>query len=161
MIGPLARWLATGAGLGDRLPAPGTTVGSAAGVALFAALVLPLRLPPQAVGVLGSALLIPLAVWACGVEALRRGAADPGPVVLDEVAGQWLALAVLVVAHPRGVRPHDLAASFLLFRLFDIWKPWPIRLLERLPGGWGIVADDLGAGLAAALAHVAVLKLWP
>lgn len=160
MIQTVARLLATVGGLGDKLPAPGTTVGSLAGVALFAALVLLGHLPARPVAAAGLAALLPLAVWACGAEAVRRGVADPGPVVLDEVAGQWLALALLTLPQPRGLRPHDLAASFLLFRLFDILKPWPIRLLERLPGGWGIVADDLGAGLAAGLVQLLVLALW-
>ena len=80
--------------------------------------------------------------------------------MLDEVAGQWLALSLLALLQPRGLRPHHLVVSFLLFRLFDVWKPWPIRLLERLPGGWGIVADDLGAGLAAGLVQLLVLALW-
>lgn len=150
----LARALATVVCLGEVLPAPGTTVGSLTGVALFA---LARCLWPSGlvwVALAGLAALCPVAVWACGTEARRRGVADPGPVVADEVVGQWVALAILVVA--TGQRPGfpDLAASFLLFRLFDIVKPWPIRRLERLPGGWGIVADDLAAGLAAGLVHL-------
>jgi phosphatidylglycerophosphatase A len=64
-------------------------------------------------------------------------------VVVDEVAGQWIALI--------GVRAdweHALLA-LALFRLFDIWKPWPVRTLERLPGGGGIVLDDVAAGVLA------------
>ncbi|HPC82413.1 MAG TPA: phosphatidylglycerophosphatase A [Thermoanaerobaculaceae bacterium] len=156
----VARLLATCGGLGDRLPAPGTTVGSLVGAALFAAPVLLGRLPALPVAAGGAALLLPLSVWACGAEALRRGAVDPGPVVLDEVAGQWLALSLLAVAGPRPLRAPDVLVSLLLFRLFDVWKPWPIRLLERLPGGWGIVADDLGAGGLAGLVHLALLALW-
>jgi phosphatidylglycerophosphatase A len=79
---------------------------------------------------------------------------DPGPVVLDEVVGQWLALAVLVAWRPGVPGLGMLGLSFLLFRAFDVLKPWPISALERLPGGWGIVADDLAAGLAAALVQV-------
>ena len=152
-----ARLLATVGGLGDRFPAPGTTVGSLAAAALFAALVLLGRLPARPVAAAGLAALVPLAVWACGAEAARRGIPDPGPVVLDEVAGQWLALSLLAIAGSRALRPHHLVVSFLLFRFFDILKPWPIRRLERLPGGWGIVADDLGAGLAAGLVQLVVL----
>ena len=150
----VARWLATVCRLGELLPAPGTTVGSVAGVVLFALLTRLVPASPRVVSAIGLALLLPLAVWACGAEAVRRGVTDPGPVVLDEVAGQWLALAVLTIWHPGTPRPWMLGLSFLLFRGFDILKPWPICALERLPGGWGIVADDLAAGLAAALVQV-------
>jgi phosphatidylglycerophosphatase A len=83
---------------------------------------------------------------------------DPGPVVLDEVAGQWLALLVLVAAgHTPALA--EVLAAFLLFRAFDVLKPWPIRALESLPGGWGIVADDLAAGLAAGVIEAGALAL--
>jgi len=155
--GTLARALATVGGLGDRLPAPGTTVGSVAGAALFWAAC---ALWPGHVGtvaVVGLAVIVPLSVWACGAEAARRGEKDPNPTAADEVAGQWLALAVVVAArpHPPGLLAYCLA--FGLFRVLDVVKPWPIHLLERLPGGWGIVADDLAAGFAAGVATLALL----
>lgn len=155
MKSAFARALATVGGLGDLLPAPGTTVGSVTGVALFVLATWPLPGWERAVALVGLAAVCPVAVWACGEEARRRGVVDPGPVVADEVAGQWLALATLVVVTARRPGALDLVASFFLFRLFDIVKPWPIRRLERLPGGWGIVLDDLAAGLAAGLVHVA------
>ncbi|MFI5387586.1 MAG: phosphatidylglycerophosphatase A, partial [Fimbriimonadales bacterium] len=78
---------------------------------------------------------------ACGVK-------DPSPVVIDEVAGQLLASApTAMFLGPRRVTL--LVISFALFRLFDIWKPWPIRRLEKLPGGWGIMLDDVAAGILA------------
>ena len=86
------------------------------------------------------------------VRAAELGRNDPGRIVVDEVCGQLVAAAFLP--------PTWLAAglSFALFRVFDIIKPWPIRRLERLSGGWGIMADDIGAGLAAALlARLALL----
>ena len=86
------------------------------------------------------------AVWASGVTARATGIEDPGFVVIDEVLGQWIALA--------GARPFNwksCLAAFALFRLFDIWKPPPVRQLEALPGGLGIVADDVMAGAYAAL----------
>jgi phosphatidylglycerophosphatase A len=153
----VARALATVGGLGDRLPAPGTTVGSLFAVAVFLALrwVVPAALAPVALAALAA--FVPLAVWACGTEEARRGETDPAAVVLDEDAGQWLALTVLAVAIGRHPRPIEALAGFVLFRLFDVVKPWPIRTLERLPGGWGIVADDLAAGLAAGAVEIAGL----
>jgi phosphatidylglycerophosphatase A len=157
-VSRLARHLATVGRLGERLPAPGTTVGSLVGAVLFAgtaALAGKGLVPASVIGLL---VLCPLSVWACGAEATRRGETDPGPVVLDEVAGQWLALAVLVVARPGAPGAGTLIGSFFLFRFFDVLKPWPIRRLERLPGGWGIVADDLAAGLAAGLVQLLLVR---
>ncbi len=160
MTRAIARALATMGGLGDRLPAPGTTVGSLAGALLYwgAASALPHAGSLVALG--GLAVLLPTAVWACGTEATRRALADPGPVVLDEVAGQWLALAVVALARGTPPGPRELLVAFLLFRLLDIAKPWPIRRLERLPGGWGIVADDLAAALPAGALALGALALF-
>jgi phosphatidylglycerophosphatase A len=154
-----ARWVATVAGLGDVFPAPGTTVGSLAGAALFwvAAAMWPAR--PAATALVGLAVLLPVSIWACGAEARRRGEVDPGPVVADEVAGQWLALTVATLGSSRPLGWLGFVAAFVLFRLLDVLKPWPIRRLERLPGGWGIVADDLAAGAAAGALVVALLAL--
>ena len=95
--------------------------------------------------VLAAALCIP-GVWSADVVARSMGKVDPGIVVVDEVIGQWVTLA--------GVRnDHWLSwvSAFVLFRALDIWKPPPARQLERLPGGYGIVADDVMAGIYAAL----------
>lgn len=83
-------------------------------------------------------------------ESLRH---DPGHVVIDEAAGQWVAL-----IHSR-VDWAPLLLAFLFFRFFDILKPWPARRLERLPGGWGIMFDDLAAGVYALLV-VQALQYW-
>ena len=159
MSGHLARRLATVAGLGDLLPAPGTTVGSLVAAAAFVALArwAPAVLLPAAGIVL--VLLLPVSVWACGAEAARRGVVDPGPVVLDEVAGQWLALVVLTAGLGGPPSLAAIGVSFLAFRALDVLKPWPIRRLERLPGGWGVVADDLAAGLVAAVVQLIGLRL--
>jgi phosphatidylglycerophosphatase A len=85
-------------------------------------------------------------IWAATRTARLVGKKDPGLVVVDEVLGQWVTL-----AGARVLNWKTLVAGFLLFRLFDIWKPWPVRTLERLPEGVGIVADDLAAGLYGAL----------
>ncbi len=159
MRAALARALATVGGLGDVLPAPGTTVGSVAGAALYwaAAALWPDAVAPVALA--GLALLAPVSVWACGAEARRRGVVDPGPVVMDEVAGQWVALALVALARHHQPALAELAAAFFAFRVFDVLKPWPIRALERLPGGWGIVADDLAAGAAAGAVVLALFAL--
>jgi phosphatidylglycerophosphatase A len=158
--GELARALATVGGLGDLLPAPGTTVGSLAGVLLYWAAARLVPQPPWVVALGGLVVLLPLSIWACGAEAARRGQTDPGPVVLDEVVGQWLAVAVVALAQAKAPGLPELATTFVLFRIFDVTKPWPIRNLERLPSGWGIVTDDLAAALAAGLLALGVLGLF-
>ena len=101
---------------------------------------------PQAFALLAAASLLP-AIWAAGRMANDTGSKDPQTVVVDEVVGQWIALAGSGTLHHWGW----WLAAFLLFRLFDIWKPWPVRSLEKIPGGAGIVLDDVGAGIYAAL----------
>ena len=92
--------------------------------------------------------LIP-AVWICG-EAEKELGHDAHPIVADEVVGQSIAL--LAVPHD----PVSFAASFVLFRIFDVWKPLGANQAQKLPGGYGIVADDVIAGLTACLAlHLA------
>jgi len=155
----VARALATVGGLGDRLPAPGTTVGSIAGAVLFWACLHAVPGHPLAVALAGLAVLLPASIWACGAEAARRGEPDPHPVVADEVVGQWLALAPAPVALPAASEAATFAIAFVLFRALDVVKPWPIRALERLPGGWGIVADDLAAGAAAGVLTLLALRV--
>ena len=89
----------------------------------------------------------------------RTGKADPSIVTIDELAGQWMALLWMPVdprIHPAIVAVMQLA----LFRLFDITKPSPCRQLERLPSGWGILADDLMAGLFANVAGRLAILLF-
>jgi phosphatidylglycerophosphatase A len=88
-------------------------------------------------------------------ESERQGLriVDPGHVVIDEVAGQWIAL-----IYSR-VNLSHLLAGFLFFRLFDIVKPWPARQLESMPAGWGIMLDDVAAGVYALLLMLA-LQHW-
>lgn len=91
------------------------------------------------------------------------GGGDPGWVVSDEVAGQALAalgaLPCALWGVPEGPTPLALALAFVLFRVLDVLKPWPISHLERLPGGWGVLLDDLGAGALVALALPALRAL--
>jgi len=91
------------------------------------------------------------AIWAASRTAKIKQLKDPQIVVVDEVLGQWITLAGAAVLDWQ----HALAA-LLLFRLFDITKPWPVRQLETLPGGVGIVADDLMAGIYGALVLAAL-----
>ncbi|MGI8959556.1 MAG: phosphatidylglycerophosphatase A family protein [Bryobacteraceae bacterium] len=91
-------------------------------------------------------LLLAPAIWASTRTARLLGQEDPSIVVIDEVLGQWVTL-----LGATALRWKSFCAAFLLFRLFDIWKPWPVRNLERLPEGVGIVADDLAAGIYGAL----------
>lgn len=86
------------------------------------------------------------AIHAAGVVAIETGREDPQIVVVDEVLGQWLTLGGAARLNWR-----SLLFALALFRLFDILKPPPIRLIERVPGGAGIVLDDIMAGLYAAL----------
>jgi phosphatidylglycerophosphatase A len=92
-----------------------------------------------------AAVVTAIGIWAASVVVREVGKEDPQVVVVDEVAGMLVTM--LPMPHPSW---RALAAGFLLFRLFDIVKPWPIRHLERLPGGWGVVLDDIGAGLLGA-----------
>jgi phosphatidylglycerophosphatase A len=101
--------------------------------------------PPWSFAVAALVVSVP-GIWAAGVAARNAGQKDPGLVVIDEVAGQWLTLA----AAP-AVNWKTMLAAFVLFRALDIWKPAPARQLERIPGGAGIVADDLMAGVYGAL----------
>jgi len=85
-------------------------------------------------------------IWLCGASAKRIGVHDHGGIVWDEIIGMYL---TLLVVPPE---PAWILSAFLLFRLFDIWKPWPIRDLDhRLHGGLGIMLDDVIAALYAAL----------
>ena len=143
-----ARWLATWFGCGYVPGAPGTA-GSAAAVAMAWGWA-------SAFGwtqwhwLVAAAAATLAGVWSAGAVARDMGRGDPAIVVIDEVAGQWLTLAAVPALDWKGA-----LAAFLLFRLFDIWKPPPIRRLERFGGGFGIMADDLAAGFYGAAALVA------
>jgi phosphatidylglycerophosphatase A len=137
---PIATWF----GCGFAPVAPGTA-GSLAAIAIAWLLERVYHVTPIEFGVLGLLLITP-AIWAAGVFAREIGKKDPGQVVVDEVVGQWITLAGAMHLNWK-----SWLAAFLLFRLFDIWKPPPVRQLEHLPGGAGIVADDAMAGVYAAL----------
>jgi len=143
-VNRLAIGLATWFGCGHWPWGPGT-VGSLAAVGiaiLLHAYLATGRLTLLALCVIG---ILP-AIWASTRASRLMNDPDPRRVVIDEVLGQWVALLGASVFVWKSV-----VAGFVLFRVFDIWKPWPVHLLEKLPEGVGIVADDLAAGLYAAL----------
>jgi phosphatidylglycerophosphatase A len=139
-----AALLATWFGCGLSPKAPGTV--GALGALLPAVLFLRATNVPPLTLLLPVLLLTWPAIWASDRVADERGLKDPQIVVIDEVLGQWIALAGATTTNWKSI-----VAAFVLFRVFDITKPQPVRMLESLPGGTGIVADDLMAGIYAAL----------
>jgi phosphatidylglycerophosphatase A len=143
-----SRWawlVATFFGAGRMHPGPGTW-GSAAAVLLW--FVVTRVVPPsqQIMMAIGLALVATVVGIPAATRVAREsGSKDPQFVVIDEVAGQLVAM----IAAP--VSWKTLLAGFILFRVFDILKPFPVNRLERLPEGTGIVLDDLGAGIYAGL----------
>jgi phosphatidylglycerophosphatase A len=146
-----AWWVATVGGLGRAPLAPGT-VGSLAGLALVWSLQRVGGDWGVAIAAVAAVVLILPAVAASSALTAGRCERDPQIIVIDEVCGMLVAVAGLsLTATTAGL-------GFLFFRLFDIVKPFPISWIERrLPGGWGIVGDDLAAGVAANLCTRAVL----
>ena len=142
--------VATGLGAGYSPLAPGTA-GSALGVALFW-LASPWPLAAQVAAT--------VALFFAGVAASDRlatilGKKDPGRAVIDEVAGMWVSLLMV----PFGWR--TALVAFVAFRVMDTLKPWPARQMEGLRGGWGIMADDMMAGVYANLLVRVALLVWP
>jgi len=156
-----ALFVATAGGLGYLRKAPGT-FGSLVGVAIFALFdyFCPLDIVPNSSHIIwAKALWVAMwifpvtliiaatGVWASSLVAKRFGEKDPQYVVIDEISGQHL---TYVLALALGSWKY-LLLGFILFRVFDIWKPFPARRAESLPGGWGIMADDWIAGIYAAI----------
>ena len=146
----LSVWIATGLGAGYFPVAPGTA-GSLVGLALVVAL---RQTSLDAAGLAASLaalafVLFALGVWSAGKAEKVFGRIDPGQVVIDEVLGQ----VVTFIATPR-ISRMGLIAGFILFRIFDIVKPFPAGRAERFPGGWGIMLDDLVAGFYSLIALV-------
>ncbi|MHB1673815.1 MAG: phosphatidylglycerophosphatase A family protein [Acidobacteriaceae bacterium] len=137
--------LATFFGAGFLRPAPGTW-GSAAGLLLWLAAAHWLHPSPMHLA-FGTAIAALLALFigipASSIVAREAATEDPGFVVVDEVAGQWIALIAA------GTRPWEWLLAFLLFRVFDILKPSPARQFDRMHSGFGIMMDDVAAGIYA------------
>jgi len=137
-----AVFLATFGYLGKSPIAPGT-FGAAAGLLLC----YPLSAIPVALAAFIVLVGAGLAVWICGAAETALGRKDPGSVVLDETIGMTVTLLGVPFTASTAV------AGFLLFRVFDIWKPFPVRYLERrFSGGLGVVLDDVAAGVLGNLA---------
>ena len=169
-----AWWVATGLGSGWLRPAPGTW-GSLSGLGAWGlftfAVTRHLPLTPlgtaamEGLFILAIGLLTWLAVRASDLVVGATGAEDPGYIVVDEWVGMWVILwplrwEVQRFSGPGGWRwAVVLAVPLLVFRLLDIWKPWPVYQIQALPGGQGIVADDLVAGLYG-LPLVALISPW-
>ena len=133
-----------------RLPVSGTWGSAVAAVAapwLFMSAPVPARLLILALVFVGGGL-------ACDIVERRLGVKDPGLCVIDEVLGQWTTYCLFCA-----LTPWQMFWGFVLFRVFDIWKPWPVRASEDwLPGGFGVMIDDLLAGIYAALALWVVVR---
>jgi phosphatidylglycerophosphatase A len=141
--------IATLCGLGRVRPAPGTVASLASTVIALGIAELGGRLPVLLIGIFAMA----VGGWAAEHYVRENGVSDPSECVIDEVAGQFLACAFA----PRTIL--GFALAFLLFRVLDIFKPWPIYLAERLPGGLGIVADDAVAGVLSGAIIVILAQL--
>jgi phosphatidylglycerophosphatase A len=156
-------WLAQGFGVGRIPKAPGT-FGSVVGLAWFALLLLGGNIWVFLIGIVIS---LALSVWLCGAGEKILKARDPESVVFDEIAAIPICFLGWVIVQMRhaGTFPtpeyffskqHLLPTLgvFAAFRLFDVWKPWPVRQSQSLPGGWGVTVDD---ALAALYVNVVVL----
>ena len=144
-------WLAFGFGSGLSPKAPGT-MGTLAAI--------PLYLPLAKLPLMGYALVVLVSFiigcWLCGEAAKRLGVHDFGGIVWDEFVGYWITM----FAAPAGWL--WVAVGFVLFRVFDIWKPWPIRVADQqVHGGLGIMLDDVLAGIYAGLALQALAYFVP
>ena len=161
----MKRLLTSCFGLGWLPVAPGTW-GSLPPVIIFAVMC-HLQAPCYLITIVMAALILAGSVICikfapAAIEATGKN--DPGEVVADELAGQAVTYLIIPFFIPEILTTCQLciitSAGFLLFRFFDIVKPWPIRKLEKLPKGYGILADDLLAGVFAAIVLLIIIFLW-
>ncbi len=157
------RWVATCFGLGWLPVAPGSW-GSLPPALVFGLL---MYAGMGAAATVVMAVMLAAGCVACVLYApasiVAKGKDDPGEVVMDEFAAQALTFVALPLWTARGLSGWEILVlasfGFLAFRVIDITKPWPIRKLERLPAGWGILADDLAAGICSAILVYIALKV--
>ncbi len=161
-------WIAQGFGVG-RIPVAPGTFGALVGLIWFGLLLATGRLWSFVAGTL---IGVVLSVWLCGFGEKALGQKDPGSVVFDEIAampvcfGSWVGIQVWRTGALPGL-DYFLSKGnwmlpvgvFIAFRVFDIWKPWPVRQSQSLPGGWGITIDDLLAAVYVSLLVLVILLL--
>jgi phosphatidylglycerophosphatase A len=144
LFGHPAGWIALGLGSGLSPVAPGTAGSLAA--------IVPWLLVRGVSPIVYAVFLVAtfaLGIWACDWAVRRTKVGDPSFVVWDEFVGQWIALLPLVILARSA---WWIVAGFILFRIFDIWKPWPVSLADRdVDGGLGVMLDDVVAGAYAAI----------
>jgi phosphatidylglycerophosphatase A len=156
-------WFAQGFGVG-RIPVAPGTFGSALGLGWFALLIASGRLWVVLCGTFAG---FALSVWFCGAAERILGRKDPGSVVLDEITAMpvcffaWIGIWIVHAGRLPGVSDFFVsrqwpitAGIFILCRIFDVLKPWPVRQSQALPGGWGITVDDF---LAATYVNIVIL----
>ena len=166
IVRPAWLWMVTVGGLGHLRPASGTWGSLPPPVIAGGLMLAGVDLAWILLLMVGITLAASAACVAFGDHAIARfGRPDPGQVVADETAGQALTMLTLIWIDPAAVPQAWLvlpAALFFAFRLFDVLKPPPARQLERLPAGWGILCDDLAAGvMAGAAVWLGLLILLP
>ena len=144
----LGVFVATCGYIGYAPVAPGT-FGSAAGLAVFAAVRAGGSIWIEPTVIVG---LFAIGIWSAAIAERYFGGIDPGPIVMDEVVGMLITLALLPVTLTGAI------VGFLIFRAFDVIKPWPSGRFEKLPGGLGVMADD---GMAAVYANLVMrVLIW-
>ena len=144
------RMLATGFGTGLSPVAPGTA-GTLAGVLIcLASWPLPWLFRFSFVVAISA-----VSIYVAGEAEKHYGNTDDQRIVIDEIAGYQVAML------PVAVTGLHLLTAFVLFRIFDIWKPFPLKHFQKFPGGWGVVADDLGAGVYAGILMLILVFLAP
>ena len=151
LVHRLGVFIATCGYVGYAPVAPGT-FGSAAGLAVFAAV---RATESAAVELTVIGVLLAVGIWSAWVAEHHFGGVDPGPVVMDEVVGMLMTLALLDVTVAGAI------TGFLIFRILDIVKPWPAAGFEKLPGGLGVMADDAMVGVYGNLLLRGLIWLTP
>jgi phosphatidylglycerophosphatase A len=153
LLGHPAGWIALGLGSGLSPVAPGTT-GSLAALVPW---LIVRGLDPIIYAVFLVATFA-VGIWACDWAVRKTKVEDPSFVVWDEFVGQWIALLPLVILDRSALW---IISGFILFRIFDIWKPWPVSLADRdVGGGLGVMLDDVVAGAYAAIVLGAALVVF-
>ena len=149
MKNKLANWVSTVFRIGYLPTAPGTW-GSLAAVVLWYLIIESISTITFIVTII---IIFILGVYTSSITERYSDQKDPSVIVIDEWVGQWIALLFLPKSLLLGL------VAFVLFRLFDIWKPFPIKTLDKMPSGWGIMLDDALAGFYALLV-LSVLRVW-